>query len=73
MRDLNQSAFPYLFKDEEYGNFETGMTLRDYFAAATLQTMYHPANVPEMSAQKAYKMADAMLKARAALEEKSDD
>lgn len=64
-----QSAFPYQIEDEN-GIFDTGMTLRDYFAGVALQTMYAPTNVPEMSALMAYKMADAMLKARAALGEK---
>jgi hypothetical protein len=44
-----------------------GMTLRDYFAAKAMQAMLdsfsHPDNY-EFAADRAYKMADAMLKAR---------
>jgi hypothetical protein len=46
-----------------------GMTLRDYFAAKAMQAMLaHPNSSdtagPESYAAAAYKMADAMLKAR---------
>ncbi len=46
-----------------------GMTLRDYFAAATVSsgTVFkndQPADTPEAVARQAYKLADAMLKAR---------
>lgn len=54
----------YAFPDE--GNF--GMLLRDYFAAKALQgivTRGVVKEVPlELYADNAYKMADAMLKAR---------
>jgi len=63
----NPSAFPH---KTELCEPQCGMTLRDYFAGIALGTMYAPANVAEMSARKAYEMADAMLKARAALGEK---
>ena len=52
-----------------------GMTLRDYFAAKAMQALLHPdcplnalLDVPESS----YKLADAMLKARAATESTAD-
>ncbi len=46
-----------------------GMTLRDYFAAAMVSsgTVFkndQPADTPEAVARQAYKLADAMLKAR---------
>lgn len=43
-----------------------GMTLRDYFAAKALAVIYMDADDDEHSAQRAYEMADAMLKAREA-------
>ena len=61
-------------------NAQTGMTLRDYFAAKAMQTMaFHRRNQFETDnvdmsdwdeffpiiAQEAYSIADAMLKARA--------
>jgi hypothetical protein len=43
-----------------------GMTLRDYFAAQAMQGMLpRPGSIdPKQDAEFAYKMADAMLKAR---------
>jgi hypothetical protein len=47
----------------------TGMTLRDYFAAAfvksgTVFPTSFPVNTPERVAKQAYELADAMLQAR---------
>lgn len=66
-------AFPY-FLPKENGNFEIGMSLRDYFAARLAQgimaaSIYTGSELPdgfhwESLAQMAYKGADAMLKAR---------
>ena len=63
----NQSAYPWSIDNGESIKGETGMTLRDYFAAKAMQAMTHrgEANVPMVSIQ-AYAMADAMLKAREA-------
>jgi hypothetical protein len=60
-------AFPFVCDaDFDYG---TGMTLRDYFAAKAMQGMMvdgiHENDFAWASAQ-AYKVADAMLKAREA-------
>ena len=44
----------------------TGMTLRDYFAAKAMQGILFEGLDPEDTAKHAYKMADAMLKAREA-------
>lgn len=41
-----------------------GMTLRDYFAAAYLANKWAVANSHQFTAQTAYALADAMLKAR---------
>jgi hypothetical protein len=65
------------FPGTQYANgiqpsgFSQGMTLRDYFAAKAMQAMLaHPNSSdtagPESYAAAAYKMADAMLKAREA-------
>jgi hypothetical protein len=65
--DKNEPAFP--------GNFvnESGMSLRDYFAAKAMQAVIISTNgssysyqQPEKSAQTAYVYADAMLAAREA-------
>jgi hypothetical protein len=60
----NIPAFPSA--DFEHHEF-TGMTLRDFFAAKAMQAMTHrgDGDMYFCSAQ-AYKMADAMLKAREA-------
>ena len=45
----------------------TGMTLRDYFAAKTMQYwLCHPINLEDADrcARNAYSMADAMMRAR---------
>jgi len=61
-----ESAFPSTFKsfDPETGQIHRwGMTLRDYFAAKALP-MFNGSGDFNWSAEQAYKMADAMLKAR---------
>lgn len=49
---------------------EGGMTLRDYFAAKAMQTYMHDEvwtpDTYKNAAEKSYRLADAMLKARAA-------
>ena len=42
---------------------DAGMTLRDYFAAKAMQALVED-NYFNVTAKKAYEMADAMLKAR---------
>ena len=66
---------PPAFPTNQYANginpsgFDTGMTLRDYFAAKAMQAL---ASIDELDmthddyAQWAYKQADAMMKAREA-------
>lgn len=62
----NPNAFPLEYKD---GDFQSGMTLRDYFAAKAMQAAmtgegYRVYSTPEDLAQLSYLMADAMLKQR---------
>jgi hypothetical protein len=59
---MQEKAFP-----NPHLTNETGMTMRDYFAAKAMQGMYarvnwHCADV----ARKAYELADAMMEARRA-------
>ena len=78
---MTQSAFPYQeILPDGMANLtpQRGMTLRDYFAAKAMQGLIASPRMPLPAAQKgldvtdvmvadlAYKMADAMLKAREA-------
>jgi hypothetical protein len=61
----NEPAFPAMHFD--LAENEHGMTLRDYFAAKTMQYwLCHPISLDDADrcARNAYSMADAMLKAR---------
>jgi len=64
----NQPAFPCEY--EGHLPQRNGMTLRDYFAAKAMQGLVENANwrgMPEDALVKeSYKLADAMMKARAA-------
>jgi hypothetical protein len=58
---MNEAAFPNPNRTDQ-----TGMTLRDYFAAKTMQSLVLQGDtVIEDCAILAYEMADAMLKERA--------
>ncbi len=65
-------AFPKLTQDERWKTFTStdGMTLRDYFAAKAMQAITpsfaneNILNPAEFISDKAYALADAMLKAR---------
>ena len=60
----NEPAFP---QQTDLKLSYTGMTLRDYFAAKTLQGLLSNRNAEaaiDEFAAKSYRMADAMLKAR---------
>ena len=63
-------AFPGLHPSAECRFQEEGMTLRDYFAAEAMKCIDElrtkPYNNLDSTAEIAYKMADAMLKAREA-------
>jgi hypothetical protein len=57
-------AFPVAIDDQV---LDDGMTLRDYFAARAMQALLSiQGGTLEKDAEVAYKMADAMLKARTA-------
>ncbi len=68
--DTEKLAFPH----SRLGSDADGMTLRDYFAAKAMTTMFYPAIMESIRTDKnldclkvagfAYQMADAMLKAR---------
>ena len=65
----NQLAFPCQY--DEYFPLGNGMTLRDYFAAKAMQSFLShfveqgwDEDDLELVAETAYRMADAMLKAR---------
>jgi len=64
----NQPAFPITGHWHNELKHNNGMTLRDYMAAKAMQGMMHDVDQPHCDyiAQKAYQMADAMLKAREA-------
>jgi hypothetical protein len=60
------NAFPSP-RDPKTGSDDKGMSLRDYFAAHAMQGMIAEPSLkatPEEFAQKAYQLAEAMLKAR---------
>ena len=66
MRTLFECGL-YAFPNENY----RGMTLRDYFAASFVKSghvfkIISDGNTPELVAEQAYALADAMLKAREA-------
>jgi hypothetical protein len=58
----NPPAFPQY--PSNFDPFTHGMTLRDYFAAKSLPPLMHSYEDMDAIAGVAYKMADAMLKAR---------
>ena len=61
-----KAAFPWP-KDQSQHLFSLGMTLRDYFAAAIMQgLMSSQCQVDDPYPIYAYRIADAMLKAREA-------
>jgi hypothetical protein len=66
----NEKAFPAM---NDNGYWVGGMTLRDYFAAKAMQTMTEGRGAANLEqggyvavSMMAYKMADAMMKAREA-------
>ena len=69
---MNQPAFPQSIQiaNEFHPNYgkDTGMTLRDYFAAKAMQPLIVSFTVQDINwtSKQAYKIADAMLEARKA-------
>ena len=76
MNPKDLPAFPGLHPSAECRYTDSGMTLRDYFAAKAMQSKLlceFPRDIPdgakgktvsEWVAEQSYKMADAMLEAR---------
>jgi hypothetical protein len=62
---MNESAFPWQIDNGETMRGHKGMTLRDYFAAKAMPELIGWGE-PDDIAVKAYKYADAMMKAREA-------
>ncbi len=63
----NEPAFPAMHYD--LADNEHGLTMRDYFAAKAMQNVFNTGgddDERQYIAMHAYKMADAMLKAREA-------
>ena len=60
-KQTNPPAFPI-----HWENHSEGMTLRDYFAAKALPQCFEVSTTTDIAAKEAYRMADAMLKAREA-------
>ena len=56
-------AFPFVMPSDTGHIIANGMTLRDYFAAKALP-MFNGTGDFNWAAEKAYEVADAMLKAR---------
>ena len=65
---MNKMAFPSVVDDGNSISWDRGMTLRDYFAAKAMQTYMHQEvwnpDTYKDAAEKSYRVADAMLKAR---------
>lgn len=69
MTDTGGPAFPQVDLKDSYGMLvpdrQSGMTLRDYFAAKAMQAILNDAEIFwEGAAPLAYQYADAMLKER---------
>jgi hypothetical protein len=64
--NTNPPAFPFVAEDDTGMMINMGMTLRDYFAAKAMQGFISGDYdvYPHEAAQKAYEIADAMMKAR---------
>jgi hypothetical protein len=63
MKDI--PAFPIVVDYGDGVKYQTGMTLRDYFAAKAMQALLgYEESTLQNDAEVAYQMADAMMKAR---------
>ena len=61
---MKEPAFPLVAKDKTGMMINMGMSLRDYFAAKAMQTLVSKHSHEGDVSRNAYKIADAMLKAR---------
>lgn len=74
MKDQDEKMYAYTSWLSKHGGFAKDMTLRDHFAGLAMQSLFEGAVEEaitldadidcDMGARIAYKMADAMLKAR---------
>jgi hypothetical protein len=66
--NTNPPAFPFVAEDDTGMMINMGITMRDYFAAKAMQGIVTRGVIDsapiETYADNAYKMADAMMKAR---------
>ncbi|WP_144814125.1 hypothetical protein [Enterobacter sp. DE0047] len=62
--DHFKPAFPTSEANHLKDYSDPGMSLRDYFAAKAMQAIVDVSHNPELFANHAYKVADAMLRAR---------
>ncbi|MGA9607037.1 MAG: hypothetical protein WBR21_08445 [Rouxiella badensis] len=67
-KETGGPAFPNVPSDIQYETWDEGMTLRDYFAAKSMQATQSNSDWSHLSTQQhaeyAYGVADAMLEAR---------
>lgn len=64
MKDNQEIAKEYTDWHIKTGGFARDMTLRDHFAGLALQEIIHEGFDLEETAERAYQIADAMLKER---------
>jgi hypothetical protein len=70
MKVKNAQAFPFIepWDDENIRAYHPGMTMRDYFAVAAMQSLIQKSTGEDNeildAAEDAYSYADAMMKAR---------
>lgn len=70
VKDAHMQAFPFIepHEDENIKAYHPGMTMRDEFAKAAMQVLIFQStgddNEIPYAAEDAYRIADAMLKAR---------
>jgi len=66
MKAFPSKNAPYYINEDGASAHQSGMDLRDYFAAKAMQLFLGEGsfNHPEAAAQTAYEYADAMMKAR---------
>ena len=64
MSNTGGPAFPGLHPSKECHYSDSGMTLRDYFAAKVLPRCLEFCSTNSKAAEEAYRIADAMLAAR---------
>ena len=62
----NPPAFPIVIDLGDGVQYQKGMTLRDYMAAKALPQCFEVSATTDIAAKEAYRMADAMMKAREA-------